>query len=167
MKYLLVVFENLGKKTKLVKTIAESISIIADKESVKYSYGDNVAIMNFHSSDDQEEVAIYLDELLKGVVTLFFLTPYTDNVYTSLPMDVHKYLFGESEIIDEDNYSLEDEIDIDQLFPPLNSKSSTKVAKPKIKELSLDEILDKINTEGIHSLTEQERQTLETHSNRI
>ena len=38
MKYLLVVFENLGKKTKLVKTIAESISIIADKESVKYSY---------------------------------------------------------------------------------------------------------------------------------
>jgi hypothetical protein len=167
MKYLLVVFENLGKKTKLVKTIAESISIIADKESVKYSYGDNVAIMNFHSSDDQEDVSIYVDELLKGVVTLFFLTPYSDNVYTSLPMDVHKYLFGESEIIDEDNYSLEDEIDIERLFPPLNSKSTTKVTKPKIKELSLDEILDKINTEGIHSLTEQERQTLETHSNRI
>jgi len=82
-------------------------------------------------------------------------------------MDVHKYLFGESEIIDEDNYSLEDEIDIDQLFPPLNSKSQTKIAKPKIKEVSLDEILDKINTEGIHSLTEQERQILETHSNRI
>ena len=38
MKYLLVVFENLKKKTKLVKTIAESISIIADDESVKYSY---------------------------------------------------------------------------------------------------------------------------------
>jgi hypothetical protein len=167
MKYLLVVFENLKKKTKLVKTIAESISIIADEESVKYSYGDNVAIINFHSMDDQEEVSIYVDELLKGVVTLFFLTPYTDNVYTSLPMHVHKYLFGESEIIDEDNYSLEDEIDIDRLFPPHNSKSSTKVAKPKIKELSLDEILDKINTEGIHSLTEQERQTLETHSNRI
>ena len=167
MKYLLVVFENLGKKTKLVKTIAESISIIADEESVKYSYGDNVAIINFHSIDDQEDVSIYVDELLKGVVTLFFLTPYSDNVYTSLPMDVHKYLFGESEIIDEDNYSLEDEIDIERLFPPLNSKSTTKVAKPKIKELSLDEILDKINTEGIHSLTEQERQTLETHSNRI
>jgi hypothetical protein len=167
MKYLLVVFENLKKKTKLVKTIAESISIIADDESVKYSYGDNVAIINFHSMDDQEDVSIYVDELLKGVVTLFFLTPYSDNVYTSLPMDVHKYLFGESEIIDEDNYSLEDEIDIDRLFPPLNSKSTTKVAKPKIKELSLDEILDKINTEGIHSLTEQERQTLETHSNRI
>lgn len=167
MKYLLIAFGNYRKNTKLAKTIAESISIIADEESVKYSYGDNVAIMNFHSLDDQEEVSIYVDELLKGVVTLFFLTPYTDNVYTSLPMDVHKYLFGESEIIDEDNYSLEDEIDIDRLFPPLNSKSSTKVAKPKIKELSLDEILDKINTEGIHSLTEQERQTLETHSNRI
>jgi hypothetical protein len=82
-------------------------------------------------------------------------------------MDVHKYLFGMSEIIDEDNYNLEDEIDIDQLIPPLNSKSQTKVVKPKIKELSLDEILDKINTEGIYSLTEQERQTLETHSNRI
>ena len=167
MKYLLVVFENLKKKTKLVKTIAESISIIADEESVKYSYGDNVAIINFHSMDDQEDVSIYVDELLKGVVTLFFLTPYSDNVYTSLPMDVHKYLFGESEIIDEDNYNLEDEIEIDRLFPPFNSKSTTKVAKPKIKELSLDEILDKINTEGIHSLTEQERQTLETHSNRI
>jgi hypothetical protein len=49
-------------------------------------------------------------------------------------MDVHKYIFGESEIIDEDNYSLEDEIDIDQLFPPLNSKSQTKIAKPKIKK---------------------------------
>ena len=167
MKYLLIAFGNYRKNTKLVKTIAESISIIADEESVKYSYGDNVAIMNFHSLDDQEEVSIYVDELLKGVTTLFFLTPYTDNVYTSLPMDVHKYLFGESEIIDEDNYSLEDEIDIDQLFPPLNSKSQTKIAKPKIMEVSLDEILDKINTEGIHSLTEQERQTLETHSNRI
>ena len=106
MKYLLVVFENLKKKTKLVKTIAESISIIADEESVKYSYGDNVAIINFHSMDDQEDVAIYVDELLKGVVTLFFLTPYTDKVYTSLPMDVHKYLFAESEIIDEDNVSM-------------------------------------------------------------
>jgi hypothetical protein len=167
MKYLLVVFGNFRKKTNLVKTIAESISIVTDEESVKYSYGDNVAIMNFNSLDDQEEVAIYVDELLKGVATLFFLTPYTDNVYTSLPMDVHKYLFGESEIIDEDNYSLEDEIDIDRLIPPLNSKSQTKVVKPKIKELSLDEILDKINTEGIYSLTEQERQTLETHSNRI
>jgi hypothetical protein len=167
MKYLLIVFGNFQKKTKLVKTIAESISIITDEESVKYSYGDNVAIMNFNSLDDQEEVAIYVNELLKGVATLFFLTPYTDNVYTSLPMDVHKYLFGMSEIIDEDNYNLEDEIDIDQLIPPLNSKSQTKVVKPKIKELSLDEILDKINTEGIYSLTEQERQTLETHSNRI
>ena len=167
MKYLLVVFGNFSKKTKLVKTIAESISIIADEESVKYSYGDNVAVMNFHSFDDQEEVAIYVDELLRGVVTLYFLTPYTNNVYTSLPMDVHKYLFGSSEIVDEDNYNLEDEFEIDQLIPPLNSKSSTKVAKPKIKELSLDEILDKINTQGIHSLTEQERQTLETHSNRI
>jgi hypothetical protein len=167
MKYLLIVFGNFQKKTKLVKTIAESISIITDEESVKYSYGDNVAIMNFNSLDDQEEVAIYVNELLKGVATLFFLTPYTDNVYTSLPMDVHKYLFGMSEIIDEDNYNLEDEIDIDQLIPPPNSKSQRKVVKPKIKELSLDEILDKINTEGIYSLTEQERQTLETHSNRI
>ena len=129
MKYLLVVFGNFSKKTKLVKTIAESISIISDEESVKYSYGDNVAVMNFHSFDDQEEVAIYVDELLRGVVTLYFLTPYTNNVYTSLPMDVHKYLFGTSEIIDEDNYNLEDEFEIDQLIPPLNSKSSTKVAK--------------------------------------
>ena len=167
MKYLLVVFGDFSKKTKLVKTIAESVSIISDEESVKYSYGDNVAVMNFNSLDDQEEVAIYIDELLKGIVTLFLLTPYTNNVYTSLPMDVHKYLFGTSEIIDEDNYNLEDEIDIDRLVPPLNSKSSKKVAQLKIKELSLDEILDKINTEGIYSLTEQERKTLQKHADRI
>ena len=62
MKYLLVVFGDFSKKTKLVKTIAESVSIISDEESVKYSYGDNVAVMNFNSYDDQEEVAIYIDE---------------------------------------------------------------------------------------------------------
>ena len=63
MKYLLVVFGDFSKKIKLVKTIAESISIISDEESVKYSYGDNVAVMNFNSHDDQEEVAIYINSL--------------------------------------------------------------------------------------------------------
>ena len=82
-------------------------------------------------------------------------------------MDVHKYLFGTSEIIDEDNYTLEDEIEIDRLMPPLNSKSQTKIVRPKEKELSLDEILDKINSEGIYSLTEQERKTLQKHADRI
>jgi hypothetical protein len=57
---------------------------------------------------------------------------------------------------DDVNYDYEFKLE-DEVLPPL-----------EISEfLSLDEILDKINTEGIHSLTEQERQTLETHSNRI
>jgi len=53
------------------------------------------------------------------------------------------------------------------LVPPLNSKGQIKIVRPQEKELSLDEILDKINSEGIYSLTEQERLTLKKHADRI
>ena len=167
MKYLLVVFGNFQKKTKLIKTLSESIAIISEEKSVRYSYGDNVAVINFYSTSDQEDVAIYVDELFSTVSTLFFLTPYNTNVYSSLPMDVHKYLFGESEIVDEDNYNLDDEVDIDQLPLKPDSKSIQQKDRVQQKELSLDEILDKINTEGIYSLTEQERKTLQKHADSI
>jgi hypothetical protein len=167
MKYIIVAFGDFQINPKLIKTLSESIAIISEKKFVKYSYGDNTAVINFYSEIGQEEVAIYVDELLSDVTTLFFLTPYINNVYTSLPMNVHKHLFGMSEIIDDDNYNLEDELDIYQLTSQPNPKTPTKKTKLRKKELSLDDVLDKINSQGIDSLTKQEKQILKTHSKSI
>jgi hypothetical protein len=163
MKYLLIVFGDFKGKTKYVNSVAKSISIISDTEETKFTYGDATIVMNFISSVDKEEVYLFVDELLRDTTTLYFLTPYTDLVYTSLPIDIHSHLFGITETDLNDIY--EDNIlDLDNAQTRKKEKESVKSEQ---KTLSLDDILDKINSEGMYSLTEQERKTLEIHSNRI
>jgi len=168
MNYLLVVFGDYTHKTDLVKIMAETIATISDDEDVRYTYGDSTAVISFKSIDDQEEVALFVGEILKDISTLYLLTPYSDNVFTSLPLDIHKYLFGisdSSETLHEDSYNLDEEIDIEEFSPKKDVKITKKSPKPEIKSLTLDEILDKINEKGITSLTEQERSTLKKYSN--
>jgi hypothetical protein len=163
MKYLLIVFGDFKNRTKFVNSVAESITIISDTEETKFTYGDATLVMNFTSELEPEEVYLFIDELIKDITTLYFLTPYNGLVYTSLPIDIHSHLFGKSDFNFDDIYG--DEI-ID-LEPQTSKNKKKKNVKPEQKTLSLDEILDKINSEGIYSLTEQERKTLEIHSNRI
>ena len=84
-------------------------------------------------------------------------------VYTSLPIDIHSHLFGMTEMNLNDIYE-DDILDLDNAQTRKKEKESVKSEQ---KTLSLDDILDKINSEGMYSLTEQERKTLEIHSNRI
>ena len=163
MKYLLIVFGDFKGKTKYVNLVAKSISIISDTEETQFTYGDATMVMNFISSVDKEEVYLFVDELLRDTTTLYFLTPYTDLVYTSLPIDIHSHLFGITETDLNDIYE-DDILDLDNAQTRKKEKESVKSEQ---KILSLDDILDKINSEGMYSLTEQERKTLEIHSSRI
>jgi hypothetical protein len=93
------------------------------------------------------------------------LVPFTENVYTSLPMDLHKYIFGMSENQNDDNYDIEDEAIISQLSPKQDLKKEKINGENQIKDLSLDDILDKINEKGVSSLSEQEKSILKKYSN--
>jgi hypothetical protein len=162
MKYLLIVFGDFKGKTESTQSITETISIIS-AEDVKFTYGDTVMVINFYSDDDQEEVALYVNEVLRDLSTLYLLTPYTGNVFTSLPLDIQKHLFGMSEMGNDDNYETVDYVDLE---PSPSIKKVKNITKNETKELTLDDILDKILSDGKDSLTEQDRLTLQKYSNK-
>jgi hypothetical protein len=165
MKYLLVAFGKFTGKSNLVRNLAESVSIISEKEDVKYSYGDQLLIIKFQCSDEQDDVDLFINDLFIDVTSLYLLVPFTENVYTSLPMDLHKYIFGMSENQNDDNYDIEDEAIISQLSPKQDLKKQKINGENQIKDLSLDDILDKINEKGVSSLSEQEKSILKKYSN--
>jgi hypothetical protein len=65
----------------------------------------------------------------------------------------------------DDNYDIEDEAIISQLSPKQDLKKEKINGENQIKDLSLDDILDKINEKGVSSLSEQEKSILKKYSN--
>ncbi len=67
---------------------------------------------------------------------------------------------NENEEVIEFEEEEEFDIDVSKLRDLLNKKVEEK-------ELTLDEILDKINTQGIYSLTDKEKKQLDNYANNI
>jgi hypothetical protein len=140
MKYLLIVFGDFKNKTKFLNSVAESITIISDTEETKFTYGDATLVMNFTSELEPEEVYLFIDELIKDITTLYFLTPYNGLVYTSLPIDIHSHLFGNPNFNFDDIYG--DEI-ID--LEPQTSKNKRGVhqrMQPRLQEPETSRVSD-------------------------
>ena len=144
--------------------MAQSLALISDRDDVKYSYGDHLILINFYSTAEKEEIEMFVNDLISDLSLVYILVPYLENVYTSLPKDLHKYLFEVSETEDDDNYQIEDDV-LNYTQSPKDKKNIKTEIENETKNLSLDDILDKINEQGVSSLNEQERIALKKYSN--
>lgn len=175
MEYLLYVFAKHDKQEKFVTFLSEEIYIMTNDNDIRYYYGPESVIFKFKSNEKTEDIGDYLNNILGCSGIVFFLQPYEKGkLYYWVDSTVNKHLFG-IETIDEmteqdrkefqhyifKNLELndieEDEEDIMKLKEFLTIEKNQH-------DLTLDEILDKINDKGIESLTKKEQELLNNYS---
>jgi hypothetical protein len=128
-------------------------------------------IFHFSSEIPKEEIYEYVRGVLYGIADSFILTTMTDDVSVSMPEDIYNHLFdlesadGEMDMkLDmtriKNNLDFMEQEEDDLVALLLEEMRESNV----IKKPSLDQILDKVLTNGMESLSPFEKDTLETYS---
>lgn len=169
-KYLLTVFGEFETK-EMCQNVALSITPIVDSPNLKFQHSKGVLLFHFSSEILKEEIYEYVKGVLYGVTESFILTTITDDVSVSMPKDIYNHLFD----LDSANGEIDMKLDMTRIKNNLDfmeQEEDDLVAllleemreNNVIKKPSLDQILDKVLTNGMESLSPFEKDTLETYS---
>jgi len=173
MNYYLLSLTNDFASEGMCKEIALSISPIVDSPNLKFHYTRNQIIFSFGTETPKDEIYEYITGILYGLVEIFILTEVVDDFSVSLPKDIRDHLFdlenvGENVTMKLDmerikknlDFSFDDdEEDDDDDIMSLIFKNKDITPTP-----TLDQILDKLYSDGINSLSSKEKNILETYS---
>jgi hypothetical protein len=168
--YLLTVFGEFETK-EMCQNVALSITPIVDSPNLKFQHSKGVLLFHFSSEIPKEEIYEYVKGVLYGLSESFILTTMTDDVSVFMPKDIYNHLFD----LDSANGELDMKLDMTRIKNNLDfmeQEEDDLVAllleemreNNVIKKPSLDQILDKVLTNGMESLSPFEKDTLETYS---
>jgi len=155
------------------RQIALSITPIVDSPNLKFQYSKGVMLYHFASEVNKIELFDYITGVLYGISDSFILTEMSDKVSVSLPEEAKKNLFDLESPTGDVNMRLEmsrikNNLDFMEEFEEEEDEEVMAQfwlnLKDKLKEPSLDQILDKICCDGVSSLTAFEKEILETYS---
>jgi len=169
-KYLLTVFGEFETK-EMCQNVALSITPIVDSPNLKFQHSKGVLLFHFSSEIPKEEIYEYVKGVLYGLSESFILTTMTDDVSVFMPKDIYNHLFD----LDSANGEIDMKLDMTRIKNNLDfmeQEEDDLVAllleemrvNNMIKRPSLDQILDKVLTNGMESLSPFEKDTLETYS---
>jgi hypothetical protein len=167
--YLLTVIGNF-ESDEMCRDMALTLSPIVDSPNLKFSRFKGALLLHFASEVTKEEIYDFVTGVFFGMTESFILTEFNDKMTVSLPDDMKDYLFNLDEDTEENNnkldmikvknnYGFEESEDEDDFVALLLEHTYNKVKRP-----SLDQILDKISSKGYESLSQFEKDTLETYS---
>jgi hypothetical protein len=169
-KYLLTILGEF-KTLEICKNVALSITPIVDSPNLKFQYDKGVLIFHFSSEIPKEEIFEYVRSVLYGSTDTFILTKMSDNVSVSMPQDRYNHLFD----LESSDGDMDMKLDMNRIKNNLDFMEEEEddiVAllleemkdKGFFKKPSLNQILDKVLSSGIESLSSFEKETLETYS---
>jgi hypothetical protein len=168
-KYLVTIFGDF-KSDGICKEIAIALSPVVDSPNLKFQFTKGVLIFHFASEMDMRDIHEYLEIASYDLYESFILSEYTDKVSVFMTEENKKHLFNLDENDDNNGiemvltpkngiqYMDEDEDD-DEFVALLLNEVKKHVMAP-----SLDQLLDKIKSEGVDSLTPFEKGTLDNYS---
>jgi hypothetical protein len=164
MKQILFVYphNHIYSTKDLAEEIADVLLGFSTSNNVKYTFGPKYIVIHFKTEigilPELEEV---LDLLSKqnGVDFTYFLIPIVYGFRTNISKDIENYLND----FDYQPSYYDDDIMTDYNFIT-HLENFVSEIKNTESELSIDEILDKINDKGIDSLTRQELNKLNNQS---
>lgn len=176
--YILFVYAQHPNQDEFVKGIAQDVSLVSDSDQIRYYYGPSSAIITFQSNDTVKEIHEFLGMIFDEQNIVHVLLPYnTDNMSVGMSPENFKHLFNiditETKQEKETPVrNLSDEETRDRLTSFINEFSHEEeddddeilAIKRKAVPLNIDDILDKISSKGIESLTTQEKKFLEHYS---
>ena len=179
MKYYLLSLTNDFASEGLCKEIAISLSPIVDSSNLKFHYTRNQIIFYFGVETEKSEIYEYIHGVLYGLVEIFVLTEIVDDYSVYLPNDIKEHLFDLENVGDNVTMKIDmqrirqnldfsfndDDDDDDEDYEDFISKMITnKLTTPTPSQPTLDQILDKLYSDGMESLSLQEKKILETYS---
>jgi len=178
MKFLMFVYgevEDVDSET-LTTKIAKEIQPIVISDQIKYIYGDGNSIFHFDSAMKFEEMSIYTEMVFEDYPSLmFFLIPFNGVMSTNAGEEKVKHILSLDHDLEDKKdplfYGFEETTANEQNFfdifiQLMNQGQSFIINKNKDEKcnLSLDELLDKINEKGMDSLSKEEKLKLDEYS---
>lgn len=165
MNYLLIVF---GKNMNEVSAIdiCEKITEEEKIHGVQYHVTNDSATILFRSILSQKKLHEIFSPIFGEEGTIYVLLENVSDINSAnMAKGIYQMLFNNEEVNENEEvieFEEVEELDIDvsKLRDLLNKKVEEK-------ELTLDEILDKISTQGMYSLTDKERKQLDNYANNI
>lgn len=165
-KYLLVLFGEFESE-ETCKEIALTLTPLVDSAHLKFNHSNGNLIFHFASEVSQEEIYDYVIGSLFDLCSSFILTENTDKLSVYLPKKVKDHLFD----LENEGEDIEMKININQIRPFKELESEEDFVallldevKKSIKKPSLDQILEKISTNGVSSLSQFEKDILDEYS---
>jgi len=159
--YFLILLGNFENESE-TKDIVVSLSPIVDSPTLKFNQTTGSLVFHFASEVSQEEMYDYFIVTVSEKCTSFFLTENTDKLSVFLPTTVSEHLLDlEKETLDvkwKPSKNLDEELD-EEIVALLLEGIKKSRRKP-----SLDEILEKILSDGVNSLSQYEKEILENYS---
>ena len=171
MNYLLFVYHNEDMKTPDVttKNIGAELSKIMSSNQVKFMFGDRHAIYHFASDFSVDEVDDFLCLVSAEFENFnYLLTQKTKNVASNFDEDNLLHLLtlkntNKKKQTPPKKFEFKMDLGGGEDFSRIAEKIMTFLPK-KGCDLTMDELLDKINDQGINSLTEEEKSKLDEYS---
>jgi len=168
--YLLTVIGNFESE-EMCQDMALSLTPVVDSPNLKFQHSKGILIFHFATEVDKGELFDYVTGVFFGITETFILTEINDNLSVSMPKEVKSHLFdleNLSEDIDMNiamrqvrnnlDQSMEEEEEDDFVALLLGEKERL------FKKPTLDQILDKIISKGLETLTPFELDVLDDYS---
>jgi hypothetical protein len=159
--YFLILLGNFENESE-TKDIVVSLSPIVDSPTLKFNQTTGSLVFHFASEVSQEEMYDYIIVTVSDKCTSFFLTENTDKVSVFLPTSVSEHLLDlDKETLDvkwKPSKNLDEELDEEIVALLLEGIKKSR------KKPTLDEILEKILSGGVNSLSLYEKEILENYS---
>jgi len=166
-KYILTIIGNFNDDA-ICREIVEIVTPVVDSPSLKFQFAKEVLIFHFGSEMELNEIHDFLAIESEGFYGSFILSEYTDKVSVFMPEENKKHLFnlefdGNTDDIDmvlvpKSDSQIEEQFDDEFVALLLDG------VRKNIKQPTLDQLLDKIKSDGVNSLTTYEMGILEKYS---
>ena len=171
MNYLLFVYYNTDVKNSEEKTqeIGGLISDVMTSKEIKFMYGDLHSIFNFASDLSFDEMKDFMDIVVVDVQQFeYILVPKPRNIGSNFDEDNMKHLLSLKKKPKEKLKPTQPKLRTNdirggEVFMDF-ADIILGIKRPEVCELTLDELLDKIGTEGMESLSELEKKKLDEYS---
>jgi hypothetical protein len=183
-KYFLILFAKFGENKKLLTDILYQFETILSSNFLKFQEGEDFVITHFETDESLKGLREFCGLVLDETIENYILFPNNKNITLSLPNEFKEHLLD----LENDNLNIEptiidlreiehdeDEDDDDDILSEIYRKQNKNNPLEQLlntlsttqTKMSLDELLDKVQKNGLKSLTKKEKEQLYDYSKRI
>ena len=149
--------------------IIDTLSFVIGTPYLKYVHHDNLIVAHFESYDTLEDIHFFLNTTLDDTILSYFLIPKPRKLGMRLDEELEQHLTDlKKNTFKSDEKIIKEKLNkninhINEVLHGYTDKFINKL-KDKTIEYNLDEILDKINQQGLETLTLEEKNFLDNIS---